>query len=113
MYIAEAHADDEWQMESNRKDQVVLKQPRVLAERQDAAEILVDRLKYRMPVAIDAMDNRADQAYAAWPERIYIVGAGGRILYKGGMGPFGFMPEEAGQKLSAVLARPAPANAGG
>lgn len=103
-------------MESNRKDQVVFKQPRLFGERQDAARILVDRLKYRMPVAIDAMDNRADQAYAAWPERIYILGPGGRVLYKGGMGPFGFHPEEAGRKLGEVLqtmsARPRPAAGG-
>ena len=103
MYIAEAHPDDEWQMDSNRKDQVVINQPRHLQERQDAAKILVDRLKYRMPVAIDAMDNRADQAFAAWPERIYILGSGGRVLYKGGMGPFGFLTDEAAQKLSEVL----------
>jgi hypothetical protein len=70
----------------------------------------VDRLKYRLPVAIDAMDNRADAAFAAWPERIYILGAGGRVLYKGGMGPFGFHPDEAGKKLSEVL-RAAPSRA--
>lgn len=93
-------------MEANTKDQVVLKQPRVFAERRDAAKILLERLKYRMPVAIDAMDNRADQAFAAWPERIYILGPGGRILYKGRIGPFGFLPEEAGRKLSEVLASP-------
>ena len=90
-------------MDSNRKDQVVFKQPRLFAERQDAAKILVDRLKYRMPVAIDAMDNRADEAYAAWPERIYILGAGGKVLYKGGLGPFGFDPEEAGKALADLL----------
>jgi hypothetical protein len=100
-------------MESNRTDKVVINQPRHSQERQDAARILVDRLKYRMPVAIDAMDNRADEAFAAWPERIYIVGAGGRILYKGGMGPFGFLPEEAGQKLSEALREPVPSRAGG
>jgi hypothetical protein len=99
-------------MENNRKDQIVFKQPRLLAERRDAATILVERLKYRVPVAIDAMDNRADQAYAAWPERIYILGAGGRVLYKGGMGPFGFVPEEAGKTLSDLI-RPVPAKAGG
>ena len=105
-------------MENNRKDQIVFKQPRLFAERRDAATILIERLKYRVPVAIDAMDNRADQAYAAWPERIYILGGGGRVLYKGGMGPFGFQPDEAGRKLGEVLqtvaapARP-PATAGG
>ena len=100
-------------MDSNKTDQVVFKQPRVLAERHDAASVLRDRLKYRVPVAIDAMDNRADQAFAAWPERIYILGAGGRVLYKGGMGPFGFLPQEAGQKLSELLGSPPPAPSGG
>ena len=100
-------------MDSNREDKVVFKQPRHFAERQDAARILVERLAYRVPVAIDAMDNRADQAFAAWPERIYIVGPGGRILYKGGMGPFGFLPGEAGKRLSEVLLRPVPAKGGG
>ena len=90
-------------MDSNKTDQVVFKQPRVFAERHDAAKILVERLKYRMPVAIDAMDNRADQAFAAWPERVYILGAGGRVLYKGGMGPFGFLPQEAGERLADLL----------
>jgi iodothyronine deiodinase-like protein len=90
-------------MDSNTEEHIVFNQPRVFAERRDAVKILVDRLKYRMPVAIDAMDNRADQAFAAWPERIYIVGPGGRVLYKGGMGPFGFLPDEAGRKLAEVL----------
>ena len=99
-------------MESNKTDHVVFKQPRLFAERRDAAKILLERLKYRVPVAIDAMDNRADQAYAAWPERIYILGPGGRVLYKGGMGPFGFLPQEAGEKLSEVL-RSIPSRVGG
>ena len=66
-------------------------------------KILVERLKYRMPVAIDSMDNRADAAFAAWPERIYIVGPGGRVAYKGGMGPFEFDAQEAGERLSDLL----------
>ena len=90
-------------MDSNVEDKIVFKQPRLFEERRDAVKILVERLKYRMPVAIDAMDNRADVAFAAWPERIYIVGPDGRVLYKGGMGPFGFLPEEAGKKLSEVV----------
>jgi hypothetical protein len=66
--------------------------------------VLVDRLKYRVPVAIDGIENAADKAYAAWPERIYVIGAGGRIVYKGGMGPFGFKPEEAEKSLAEHLA---------
>ena len=54
-------------------------------------------------MAIDALDNRADKAFAAWPERIYILGAGGRVLYKGEVGPFGFLPEEAEKALARLM----------
>jgi hypothetical protein len=89
-------------MESNREEKIVFNQPTTFAEREALARILVDRLKYRLPVAIDGMDNAAETAYAAWPERIYIVGTDGRVLYKGGMGPFGFKPEEAEARLAAL-----------
>ena len=105
VYIAEAHPDDEWQMDSNREQNFVFKQPRNFDQRKELAKILVDRLKYRVPLAIDSMDNRTDKAFAAWPERIYILGEGGKILYKGGPGPFGFKPDEA-EKALAGLVRP-------
>ncbi len=104
MYINEAHPDDEWQMDVNKEEQVVFKQPTTFAERQALSKILVERLKYRLPLAIDGMDNAADKAYAAWPERMYVIGQGGRIVYKGGMGPFGFKPEEAEKSLAKHLA---------
>ena len=104
MYISEAHPDDEWQMDVNREEQVVYRQPTTFQERRALAEVLVERLKYRLPLAIDGMDNAADKAYAAWPERIYVIGRGGTIVYKGGMGPFGFKPDEAETALVAHLA---------
>ena len=91
-------------MESNREEKLVFNQPRTFDERQELAKILVERLKYRMPVAIDAIDNRADKAFAAWPERIYVIEPGGRIAFKGEMGPFGFHPDEAEKALAALVA---------
>jgi hypothetical protein len=91
-------------MDSNRKDEIVIKQPRAFEERREAAKILVERLKYDMPVAIDSMDNKAEAAYAAWPERLYVVARGGRIVYRGDLGPFGFDPEEMERSLAAHLA---------
>ena len=67
--------------------------------------MLVDRLKYRLPVAIDGIENAADKAYAAWPERIYVIGTGGTIVYKSGMGPFGFKPDEAREALQEYLGK--------
>jgi hypothetical protein len=84
----------------------VFKQPTTFAEREALSKVLVERLKYRLPVAIDGMDNAADKAFAAWPERIYVIGRGGRIVYKGGMGPFYFDPEEAEKTLAEYLSVP-------
>ena len=108
MYISEAHPDDEWQMDVNKEEQVVFKQPTTFAERQALATVLVDRLKYRLPLAVDGIDNAAEKAYAAWPERIYVIGRDGRIVYKGGMGPFGFKPDEAEKRLAEHLGAVSP-----
>jgi Iodothyronine deiodinase len=91
-------------MESNLQEKIVINQPRGFEERRDAARILVERLEYDLPLAIDAMDNRAENDYAAWPERLYVVAAGGRIVYRGGLGPFGFDPQEMEKALAAHLA---------
>ena len=47
--------------------------------------------------------QRASTAFAAWPERLVVVGADGRIAYPGSPGPWGFSPEEAEEQLAALL----------
>jgi hypothetical protein len=59
-----------------------------------------------MPCVVDDMDDTADNAYAAWPERLFVVGADGRIAYAGGQGPFGFSPEEVGRWLREHVGPP-------
>lgn len=90
-------------MESNRKDGFVHKQPQTLEERRTLARILPERLSYRMPLAIDPIEGPAEQAYAAWPERIYVIAKGGRVEYKARPGPFGFKPDEAEASLKRLL----------
>ena len=108
MYIEEAHPDDEWQMASNRKDHFVFRQPQTMAERRTLASLLPERLHYRLRVALDPIDGPAEKAYAAWPERIYVIGKGGRIEYKAEPGPFGFKPEEAEASLKRLVAAASP-----
>ncbi len=103
VYISEAHPGDEWQMESNVKESFVFNQPKTFDDRKTLAKVLVERLNYRMPLAIDSIDDQAGKIFAAWPERIYILGPEGRVLYKGEMGPFGFHPEAAEKALTALL----------
>lgn len=103
--MSEAHPDDEWQMESNREEKIVIDQPKSFEERRQAAKILVEKLHYDLPLALDGMDDHAEAAYAAWPERLYVVDAGGKIAYRGAVGPFGFDPREMEHALDALLAR--------
>ena len=103
MYISEAHPDDEWQMDDNRREGVVFTQPKSFGERRALARVLVEKLDYRLPLAVDDLDGRAERAFAAWPERLYVLAPGGRVAYKGEMGPFGFHPDEAERALTELL----------
>ena len=81
-------------MDSNVKESVCYPQPRTLAQRVAIANDFVKRFSYRVPLAVDGMDNPANALYAGWPERFYILDEKGVIVYKGKPGPFGYHPEE-------------------
>jgi len=101
VYVREAHAEDEWSMDANRQDGVVVFQPRTAEQRTDAACACVARLDIDVPTLVDDMDDTVCRAYGAWPERLYVVRPDGRIGYQGGYGPFDFHPDE----VAAYLAR--------
>lgn len=107
VYIYEAHPSDAWQMPVNEKDGVVFRQPGTLAARQDVAAQCCTAMKLSMPCVVDQIDNRVDEAYAAWPERFFIIGADGRIAYAGRPGPWGFRPDEVEAWLRKNARRPA------
>ena len=94
IYVREAHPTDEWQMKSNVKEDVCYAQPKNLPQRVAIANDFVKRINYPLPFGIDDINDAADHAYAAWPERLYIVDENGRIAYRGGNGPFYYYPEE-------------------
>jgi hypothetical protein len=94
VYVREAHPTDEWQMKSNLKDDVCYAQPRTLSDRLAIANDFTKRFKYPLPFGVDDMQNAANDAYAAWPERLYIIDENGKIAYRGGMGPFNYDPAE-------------------
>ena len=94
VYVREAHPTDEWQMKSNVKEDVCYAQPKTLEQRVAIAKDFVERQKYPLPFGIDDMNNAADLAYSAWPERLYVIDEHGRIAYAGGMGPFNYDPQE-------------------
>jgi len=58
---------------------------------------------------LDNMDNKTEQAYAAWPDRLYVVNTDGRIVYQSAPGPAGFKAAELGAALRKLLDPPPPA----
>lgn len=104
VYIAEAHSADGWQMASNVAEGVVIDQPRAFAERVAAATRCAAELGLSIPTLVDGMDDAALEAFAAWPERIFIADAGGRLAYCGGPGPFEFDPAGARAVLEQLVA---------
>ncbi len=109
IYIKEAHPTDEWQMDSNVKEDVCYAQPRSLADRVAIANDFVQRHSYSIPLLVDDMDNACEWIYAGWPERLYVIDENDVVAYKGGPGPFEFYPEEVEAWLAQRFGKPAAA----
>ena len=45
-------------------------------------------------MVVDRIDDAVGQAWAAWPDRLYLVDLDGTVVYRGGKGPMGFRPDE-------------------
>jgi hypothetical protein len=95
-------------MQSNIKDKVVFASPKDEEERALIAGACMSRLGIKIPAVLDEVGNTTEQAYAGWPDRIYLIDAQGRIAYKSKPGPFGFKPDQ----LAVTLAQTHAAQAG-
>uniref|UniRef100_A0A8C3F7M9 Iodothyronine deiodinase n=1 Tax=Chrysemys picta bellii TaxID=8478 RepID=A0A8C3F7M9_CHRPI len=88
IYIEEAHATDGWAFKNN----IVINNHRNLQDRKKAAQFLLKENPL-CPVVLDTMENLSSSKYAALPERLYLV-QGGKVVYKGGVGPWNYNPED-------------------
>ena len=84
----------EWHRTKKIRTTFCYVQPKTLAQRVAIANDFTQRFKFPLPFGIDEMNNAANDAYAAWPERLYVIDENGRISYKGGNGPFKYNPKE-------------------
>jgi hypothetical protein len=106
VYVKEAHPEDGWVLSENRDEHIAVVDPVGDAERESVALSCAVALRLNMPMAIDAVDNEIARVYGGWPDRLYLVGADGRVAYRGGEGPFGFKPEELEAAIERALAAP-------
>jgi len=118
VYIREAHPDSVLFTIAGGKEQLLkIKQTTDLEAREETANQCLATLKLTLPTVLDREDNRANHAYAGWPDRLYVVGVDGRIAYKGGPGPSGFKINEVENWLRGfvdprIVARAEPAERG-
>ena len=98
VYIREAHPSDGWQSRTseglNERQDIFVKQPTKYVERVAVAKEMCTQLKLKMPPLIDRLDDKVNKAYNAEPDRLYLVGIDGKIIYQGARGPRGFDPAE-------------------
>ncbi len=90
-------------MKENEREAVLHRQHRSLREREQVGQACMVKLALEMPAVVDEMDDRVAGAYAAMPERLYLVGCDGRVAYKSGMGPMFFRPLEWEAAIEAHL----------
>lgn len=90
-------------MKLNDQAGILIESPKDFEARGKVAAQCQEGLHLSLPVLVDGMDNKVGDAYAGWPDRIYIVGSDGKIAYKGGPGPGGFSVAEAQKRFATVL----------
>jgi iodothyronine deiodinase-like protein len=100
VYIKEAHPEDGWVLASNREEGIEVADPATPAERSACAL----RVRTRLPVLIDGLDNETARQYGGWPDRLYLVGRDGQIAFQGDEGPSGFNPDELERAIQTELA---------
>jgi cytochrome oxidase Cu insertion factor (SCO1/SenC/PrrC family) len=98
VYIREAHPTDGWAVPGN---QFEVASPKTTEERLAIARDFAKRLNVSMPIVADATDDQVDATYAAWPNRMYILDAKGKIADAGRAGPDG--TAKSAQRAPAIL----------
>lgn len=99
VYVREAHPIDGWRMESNDRAGIEIAQPKSARERTAVAARCCQALRMTMPLVVDGLDDRIGHLYSGMPDRLYLLSRDGRVVYKGGRGPFGFKPGELEQSI--------------
>ena len=98
IYIREAHPTDGWYMGNHD-----FRDPQTIEERRALAGTCETRLNYGIPTLVDEMDDGVMKAYAAWPDRLYLVDLDGKVAYAGGIGPRGFKPGKLKRAIEQLM----------
>lgn len=103
VYVREAHPVGDFPIGANKKDGVIYTAPQTYEQRKEIAKACEVGLSLKIPIIVDKMDDAVERAYQGHPDRLYIVGEDGKLVYVGGKGPSYFWPKEAKKALDKYL----------
>lgn len=92
VYIKEAHPNDGWKFKTNEQEGISFRNHLSFGERVGVAKQCSAALNLSMPTLVDRMDNAVNYQYSAWPDRVYVIDAKGKIAVQARHGPRGFPP---------------------
>ena len=106
IYIAEAHAAEEWSLKHSSNAELDGKwdvaQPKTMDERMKVFTDWYEWLSPTSPHFVDTISDEARFAFNALPERLYII-EDGKVVYRGDAGPFGCASQAARVNFSNRL----------
>lgn len=82
VYTREAYPADEWDVQRNLDDQIVLRHASTLQERIKMAKDTRDGLKITVEMLVDDVDDGVVTTYEAFPNGAVVIDAQGRLVYK-------------------------------
>lgn len=96
VYIAESHPGQILSVPTENGGRELRVMPLIANEAESLANLkrLVQIGNLTIPAAIDTPTKSVNADYAAYPNRIYAIGADGKVAYKGAPGPTGFKVPE-------------------
>jgi hypothetical protein len=104
VYIKEAHPTDGSQSPANLDDEVLFTQPTTEDERAEVAAACMLRFNFSFPMVLDDMTDVVGSTFNAMPERLYVLDADGRVIWKCGLGPHLFDPDGFEDTIKKVAA---------
>lgn len=99
VYTREAHPTDGWYMGDHD-----IRNHQSMEERREVAGMCEVALQHGIKTYVDEMDDAVAEAYASLPDRLYLVGLGGTVVYAGARGPWGVKPAELKEAMDKHLA---------
>lgn len=91
VYIREAHPIDS-RRPAPYAEEKGISEATTLGERCAVALDLLDDKNLFIPTIVDDMDNSVNEAYSAFPDRIFVVDVHGKIAFAADRGPWGYAP---------------------